>query len=228
MHQGAPIITLAVTGRPVDPSVDGGRGKETPLVRQQAALEVKVINPDRFVTAVGQVHAAVIGGKSDAVADDEVAVHALHGKVRVETEQLGLASDKIQMHAGTPVPATAITLAVIEHQTPVAGQRVGHGFAVRGASRLQADALESGPCARHQRAIGAKDEGADVVWQRKTFDTPAFWIEAADGWRERVHPIEPLLTPVPLRRFAQDVGLQVYGLHLGHAAPLVMAEVPGA
>src|SRR5215208_2820957 len=78
MHQRAPVIAIPVARGAVDAALDLPCREEGTAIRHSAGLEVEVVDPHGFVTAVREVHEAVVGRERDAVPDDEAAVHAVH------------------------------------------------------------------------------------------------------------------------------------------------------
>ncbi len=215
VHQRAPVVAGFVAGRTVDAPLHIGGGKETPLVADLSALQVEVVNPDRLIAAVRQVHAPVVGRKRDPVADDEVTIHAMHMPVRIEPEQFGLATDDVRMHAGTPVAPAAVAFAIVEHQPPIPRQRIGERDRVCDAV-AQLHALEARAGATDQAAVRGEHERANVTGNRKAFDLTAHRIEAPDRRCERVDPIQVLVTRIPLRRLAQNIGAGTGDVDLDH------------
>ena len=80
---------------------------------QLPALQIEVVHPHGLVPAVGQIKEGVVGRHGNTVANNEVAIHAVHRKIRVEPEQFGLAADKIGMHTGAPVAPAPVAFTVV-------------------------------------------------------------------------------------------------------------------
>src|SRR6185437_2888448 len=202
MDQRAPIVAFTVTRRAINAALDPRCGKEHASVGETAAVNIEIVNPNGFVAAIGEIHALIVRRKGYAIANDETAVDAVGGQIRIKSEQFSLASLKIGMHACTPIASAPIAFAIVEHQPRIGRERVRDRF---DCAILENDSVKAGPHARDETTIFGENKGSDVGRQTNTRHSSGGWIEAADRRGEGIYPVKTLVPHAPAGRLAEQI-----------------------